>query len=84
MATTMTLSTDVPPSRELRIRVPLEVPVGPAEMVVVFLPVGPAKRRTLAELAASEYAGIWADRDDIGDSAEFARALRRSAWTRTT
>ncbi len=84
MATTMTLTTDVPPSRELRIRVPLEVPVGPAEMVVVFMPGEPVKRKTLADLAASEYAGIWANRDDISDSAEFARSLRQAAWTRTT
>jgi hypothetical protein len=25
---------------------------------------------------------MWADRDDIGDSVEFARKLRERAWTR--
>jgi hypothetical protein len=38
--------------------------------------------RTGAEMAKSGLVGIWADRDDIGDSREFARRLRREAETR--
>jgi len=38
--------------------------------------------RTAADLASSGLAGLWADRDDIGDSIEFARRLRRQAETR--
>jgi len=38
--------------------------------------------RTGAEMAKSELVGLWADRDDIGDSREFARRLRREAETR--
>ncbi|HBI45735.1 MAG TPA: hypothetical protein DDY78_23210 [Planctomycetales bacterium] len=38
--------------------------------------------RTGADMAKSELVGLWADRDDIGDSREFARRLRREAETR--
>jgi hypothetical protein len=38
--------------------------------------------RTAADMANSELVGLWADRDDIGDSREFARRLRRQAETR--
>ena len=38
--------------------------------------------RTAADLAKSELFGLWADREDIGDSIEFARRLRREAETR--
>ena len=37
---------------------------------------------TGADMAKSELFGLWADRDDIGDSREFARRLRREAETR--
>ena len=37
---------------------------------------------TAAEVARSGLIGMWADRDDIGDSREFARRLRREAETR--
>jgi len=38
--------------------------------------------RTAADLLKSGLVGIWADRDDIGDSREFARDLRRQSETR--
>jgi len=38
--------------------------------------------RTAADLANSELIGLWAARDDIGNSQEFARSLRREAETR--
>lgn len=37
---------------------------------------------TGAELAVSEIVGMWADREDITDSAEFARQLRERASRR--
>lgn len=36
----------------------------------------------LAILEETGAIGMWADRDDIGDSSEFARKLRKSAETR--
>lgn len=30
----------------------------------------------------SELVGMWEDRDDIGDSVEFARKLREQVWQR--
>ena len=37
---------------------------------------------TAADLARSELIGMWADRDDLGDSREFARRLRQQAENR--
>ena len=38
--------------------------------------------RTGADLIRSGLAGLWADRDDLGNSQEFARSLRRQSETR--
>ena len=40
------------------------------------------KPYTARDLVDSGLAGLWKDRDDIGDSLEFARKLRRQAETR--
>ena len=37
---------------------------------------------TARDLLQSELVGLWADRDDIGDSLSFARQLRRQAEQR--
>ena len=72
----VSLTTEVPPNREVRITLPDDVPVGPAEIVVVVASLAPAKVATLGDLLRSEFFGMWRDRADIGDSAEFARRLR--------
>jgi hypothetical protein len=36
----------------------------------------------LQALRANGFVGAWKDRDDIGDSVEFARDLRRRVWSR--
>src|SRR4051794_40553466 len=38
-------------------------------------------REMLQVLKANGFVGAWADRDDIGDSVEFARQLRRRVWS---
>jgi hypothetical protein len=38
-------------------------------------------REMLQILKANGFVGAWADRDDIGDSVEFARQLRRRVWS---
>jgi len=82
MVKTITLSTDVPPDREVRLVLPDDVPPGPAEIVIVVAPRASAATRTLGDLAHSEFFGMWRDRADIGDSVEFARRLRAEAWSR--
>ncbi len=42
------------------------------------------KRSTAKDLLNSEIFGMWADRKDIEDSAEFVRELRERAWRRAT
>ena len=39
---------------------------------------------TAADLLNSGLVGLWADRDDIGDSSQFARKLREKAQRRGT
>lgn len=38
-------------------------------------------REMLQVLKANGFVGAWADREDIGDSVEFARQLRRRVWS---
>lgn len=42
----------------------------------------PKRGITVAELLASDFVGMWANREDIGDTLEFARQLRKQAETR--
>jgi hypothetical protein len=39
-------------------------------------------REMLQALRANGFVGAWKDREDIGDSVEFARELRRRVWSR--
>lgn len=77
------ISTDVPADREMRITLPNDVPVGPAEIVVLVNSTQENGTHTLGDLAGSEFFGMWKDRTDIGDSIEFAERLRRDAWSRS-
>lgn len=85
---TVTVQVDIPPSRELTIVLPDDVPPGPRQVLIVLdglddpKPVAPI--RTLGDLVTSGFAGSWSERDDIGDSAEFARKLRERAWQRAS
>ncbi len=83
MIRTIHLTTEIPPDREVRLVLPPDVPVGPAEVVVQVTSPAPSKVSTLGDLARSEFFGLWRDRADIGDGAEFARRLRAEAWDRT-
>jgi hypothetical protein len=82
MIKTVSLTTGVPPDHELRIVLPEEIPPGPAEIVVVVASHAAAGESHLGDLANSDFFGMWRDREDIGDSAEFARRLREQAWNR--
>lgn len=82
MVKTVNLEADVPPSREVRITLPDDVPVGPAQITVVVATRDDGHENTLGDLAASEFFGMWRDREDIKDSAAFAQRLRTQAWTR--
>ena len=82
MVTTLNITTNVPPNRELHIMLPDNVPTGPAEIVVVVAPQLAHVEHTLGDLLHSEFFGMWRDRTDITDSHEFARQLRQNAWNR--
>lgn len=80
---TITLTTDIPPTREVLVRFPESVPIGSAEISIRIYPQQEGLRHTLGDFLTSEYCGMWKDREDIGDSVEFARDLRLSAWRRS-
>jgi hypothetical protein len=83
--TTLNISSEVQVDRRLEIQIPKHVPLGPAEVVVVIFPEKPRAARkplTAGELLRSPLFGLWKDREDIGDSLEFARRLRAEAEQR--
>lgn len=61
MIKTVRLKIDVPPSREVSITLPDDVPVGTAEFLLTVLPLKSSVSRTLGDLAESEFFGMWRD-----------------------
>lgn len=77
---TVAIKTTIPEDHRLVIHVPPDMPPGPAEVVVTAMSSVEAERPwTLADLLVSGLVGMWKDRADITDSAEFARMLRQEA-----
>ena len=79
------LTATVTPDRTVTLKVPEDVPTGPMEIIVVFAPPesspGAAMAgSTLGDLRASEFFGMWRERDDLADSSDFARALLEQTW----
>jgi hypothetical protein len=69
---------------QIRLQTDQPLPEG-AEVVVVVVSDGTAadvRGITGAELLASGIVGMWADREDIGDTAAFAEELRRRSERR--
>jgi hypothetical protein len=83
MVRTVNLNTDIPANRELRITLPADVPIGPAEIVLVVSSSDHTGGRTLGDFGRSEFFGMWRDRSDIIDSGQFARDVRSEGWTRS-
>jgi hypothetical protein len=82
MVKTVHIRAEVPENREVKVTLPPEVPPGPADLVVV-ISFGPKEAPPkLGDLLLSEFFGSWRDRDDIGDSCDFAKRLRAEAWKR--
>ena len=81
---TIKVQADIPASRELRVTLPYDAPVGRRTILVTFdTPDEPLPApRTRGDLLDSEFFGMWAERDDLGDSVEFARNLRETVWRR--
>jgi len=82
MVKTVAFSTEIPASRELRIKLPADVPAGSAAVVVTVSSLGPPAASTFGSLLSSEFFGMWADRGEIEDSLKFAEELRRRGWER--
>lgn len=63
----------------LEIELPKDLPAGKVEVIIRPESVGGVR---LGDIVESELAGLWADREDIPDSVEYARELRRRASRR--
>ncbi|MFQ5812618.1 MAG: hypothetical protein ACE5I2_05435 [Anaerolineae bacterium] len=77
--TTLSIRSKVQADRRLEIQIPKDVPLGPVEVVVVIFPEQPGAARkplTAGDLLRSPLFGLWKDREDIGNSLEFAHKLR--------
>jgi hypothetical protein len=82
MIAKVVLETEIPPNREILVKVPEEVPPGPVGIEMVFTSHQHTKENLLSDLAKSEFFGMWKDRGDIGDPTTFAERLREAAWRR--
>ena len=82
MTRTLKLTTDIPENRELHISLPADFPQRRADIVLVISPAQQKKLAILADLSEAEFFGVWRDRADIGDSVDFAHALRSEGWKR--
>jgi hypothetical protein len=80
---TISLTANIAPDRYISVALPPDVPLGPADIVVIVAPRAMDEEHTLGDLLASEFFGMWQDRDDIDDSVAFARRLRAAAWQRS-
>ena len=83
MVRIVNLSADIPASRELHIILPAEVPIGPADIVLVVSSPDRTSGRTCGDFVHSEFFGMWRDRTDITDSAQVARDLRSEGRKRS-
>lgn len=82
MTRTISMQVDVPPDRRLLIPVPQDVPVGPAQVIIIIELDQTALAGTAAEMVSSPLFGLWAGRNDIDDSLTYARQLRAQAERR--
>ncbi|MCI0438460.1 MAG: hypothetical protein L0177_04945 [Chloroflexi bacterium] len=67
----------------LELKVPESIP--PGEVEVIILRSESSRKRPTSKLDPNKHpaAGIWADREDIGDTIEFVSKLRRSMEARS-
>ena len=73
----------IPADRQLKIRVPEDVPPGPAEVVLVIVPEAMAETGgTAGDFLRSPLFGLWKERMDIADNRDYARELRARAAQR--
>ena len=83
MVRTVNINADITANRELHITLPADIPLGPAEIVVVVSSSTTSVASKLGDLLNSEFFGMWRDRTDIKDGSEFARDLRSQGWKRS-
>ncbi len=82
MTKTIQLTTEVPDNRQVKITLPGEIPVGPAQLTVSIQTPPESTPSKLGDLLQSGLLGCWRDRTDLGDSLEFAQRLRHDSWRR--
>lgn len=71
----------ITPDGKLELELPAELQPGQVEVEIRQQEVEGVQLKDLLE---SDLVGLWADRDDISDSVEYARSLRRRASRRNS
>lgn len=82
---TLNIKTKIPKNHKLVIDIPKDLPAGTVDIVVIIVPEASEsikRGKTAGDMLKSPLFGIWKDRQDIGDSIEFARKLRKNAEMR--
>ncbi len=82
MALDFVTEIEITQSREIHIKLPTNVPIGPATLSIHVSEEKNKKRKTLGDLLRSEFFGMWQQRSDITDGVTFAHHLRQTAWRR--
>jgi len=67
MVKTVNVTIEVTPDHEVRISLPDDVPVGPAQITLIVVPTGGSAVHTVGELADLPFWEIWRDRDIADD-----------------
>jgi hypothetical protein len=81
MMETITVKGVITDDGQLKVEIPPDLPPGPVE-VEIRPEVPRVEGVTLGELLESGLLGLWKNREDITDSVEFARELRKRASRR--
>lgn len=81
---TFNINTEILPNREMQITLPDDIPLGPAQIVIIVASSTQTQPPTYGDFLNSEFFGMWKDRTDITDSVEFAQQLRQQAWSRVS
>lgn len=78
MALSVTITGEIMPDHTIMVRLPDDMPIGPVRVTVTVEPDDIPRKLTARELASSEFAGDWADRDDLPSDSESFSEWRRS------
>jgi hypothetical protein len=84
MTRTVTTTSEVRPDHTLTVTLPEDVPPGRVRVTVTVEPVEAERKLSARELAHSDFAGDWAQRDDLPETPDEFADWRSRRWERPT